>query len=149
MSDLIIVATFESISLSRVIQGDAPQDVVGYAAATVRVDRVLAGAMPDDLVIEFLLPTTAESLTAAGLRAQAESLAIDLPNDRMVLFLHEKLGAGEAGLYRLVESRGLWVEGPDRYPVAPLDSDIETETNPLMDASSVRSLDDLIAAVKS
>lgn len=145
-SDLIVVGALDSFALGRIVTGDAAQDVIGYGAATMRVDEVIAGEPPDPLIVEFLLPTTAATLTAEGLRSGANSTGRELPQGRVVMFLHEKQGRGEAGLYRLVEWRGLWIDGPDGL-VAPLAPDVEGGGT-FIDRSTMHSLQDLVSALK-
>lgn len=145
-SDLIVIGVMNSFELGRIVTGDAAQDVIGYGAATMRVDEVIAGKPPDPLVVEFLLPTTAATLTAEGLRSGANSTGQEMPQGRVLMFLHEKEGPGEAGLFRLVEWRGLWIDGADG-PIAPLAPDGDGGGT-FIDRSTIHSLQDLVTALK-
>lgn len=102
-SDAIVVGRITSVDLGRVVHGDAAQDVVAYVTLTIATDRLIAGEAPPLVPVEFLggSPASAEDMVA---RARAAGL----PASQVVAFLHEKAGAGEAGLYRLVNSTAIW-----------------------------------------
>lgn len=115
-SDIVGTGTFTSFSLGRTIQGDAPEDVVAYGQARLQLDDTISGKAPDgQIVVEFVLPGD-----SADYAAIAKGLENNLPQGEVLVFLREKRGSNEAGLYRLVNSNGLWAS-TTRAPVdAPL-----------------------------
>ena len=121
-ADGVVIARLTSLGLSRTVQGDAEQDLVGYAGARVTVERTIAGSVPDVLTLELLIPTTATTLTEQGLDTFAARFANELPAESVLLFLRDK-GGKEEGLYRVVNSLGLWISDPDgvRAPLYPAD----------------------------
>lgn len=56
-----------------------------------------------------------------------EEMSRGLPDGKMLLFLRAKQGASESGLYRLVNSEGLWAEASDGRVEAPLADAIHLE----------------------
>ncbi|MGH2456307.1 MAG: hypothetical protein ACRDHD_08635 [Candidatus Limnocylindria bacterium] len=116
-ADAVVVGHFTGIRDSRVIQGDAPQDRVGYAAADVLVSELLLGQLPTDNVpLEFLLTAPGDPVD------QVSELGRSLPTGESVLFLREKGGA-EASLFRVVNSNGLWTATTR----APLDTPLAAD----------------------
>ncbi len=105
-ADAVVVGTFEGFSASRTIVGDAPEDSVLYGKATLLVSEVLTGpTLGDTVPVEFLLPI----MPGEG-DAIVQEMAASLPKSEMVLFLRAKLGTNEGGLFRLVNSYGLWAQ---------------------------------------
>lgn len=73
-----------------------------------------------------------------------------LPEDEILVFLRAKRGEGEEGLYRLVNSTGLWV-GSDDGVTAPLAEDLlaadEKDSEPYPnEVRDISSLDELADA---
>lgn len=100
-ADAVVVGRFTSLGLSREVHGDAPEDVVLYAAAQLEIGHVFAGRIGErSIPFEFLL---------GGQPAAAEMQALEdaLPRGDLIVFLRDK-GGREAGLYRAVNSVGLW-----------------------------------------
>lgn len=102
-SDAVVVARVSGVSLGRTIQGDSTDDAVIYAQIELEVEQLIAGSSPRSIPIEFLVGPTPEQ-AAADIKSLRESL----PSELAVVFLHEKRGKGESGLYRVVNSAGLW-----------------------------------------
>lgn len=147
-ADLVVVGSFSIFGPSRTLQGDAPGDIVGYAAATVRVEELLSGSPPPDpLVVEFLLPTTSMETSTATFLQKVGDLAAQLPKVNVVLFLREKRGAGEEGLFRLVNSFGLWTE-VDGTLMSPLHDAMDEGESPyaaeLKGIASIQALAELL-----
>lgn len=108
-ADIVIVAEIASFELGRTFQGDAAEDLVGYGRANLKVIETLRGNPPKGLVpVEFLLGGNPKNYGAT-----AEALGRAVPEGPFLAFLRAKRGEGEEGLYRLVNSTGLWgqVEG--------------------------------------
>lgn len=143
-ADLVVLGRFDAMTLSRTIQGDAPQDLVGYAAATVEVVDTLAGVPPKgNLIVEFIIPTTDTTLTQDGMSSVVKSLAADLPDDLLVLFLRNKGGA-ESAYYRLVNSLGAWTDASGAL-TAPLNVEAQDPyAQELTGISTVEALADLV-----
>jgi hypothetical protein len=138
-ADLVVVGSFSDFGLTRVIQGDAPQDQVGMGGAIVSVDRAYKGSVPRTLIVEFVLPVVG---TTEDFVAYTEGLKETLPSGPMLLLLRDK-GGSEAGLYRLVNSLGLWVlsEQGMAAPLYPLtDSTNQPYAGELVGVSSVEGL---------
>lgn len=103
-ADLVVIGKFTSFDISRTIQGAVPQDVVVYGKATLVVKRkVVEEPVATELPVEFLLPYGPDEAAT-----KAAEFAANLPEEDVLVFLHHKRGAAEAGLYRLVNSQGLW-----------------------------------------
>lgn len=106
-ADATVVGRIASVGLERQLHGDATEDQVFYVSVVLDVEEVLAGVTEGDRVpIEFLLAAP-DAETADALVA---SLASSLPTDLALVFLRAKSGQGEEGLYRLVNSDGLWMK---------------------------------------
>jgi len=120
-SDAVVVASVRDVAVSRVIDG-----VQGDGLTMIRVDlavtRVIHGASPEVVRLEFIggLPDA----TAAFVDALREFK----PVDPSVIFLHEKQGEGESGLYRVANSTGLWT------PTSRADLDTPLRDEPPLDA---------------
>lgn len=102
-SDAVVLGRVSGVRNSRIIQGDAVEDRVAMVCVDVEVDTVLAGTGPAAVCVEFIGGSPAEA-NALVQRA----LAVGLPLQPVVVFLHQKRGQGEAGLYRVTNSTGLW-----------------------------------------
>jgi hypothetical protein len=102
-SDAVVTARVSGVRRSRVIEGDAAEDQVAMVCVDIQVEAVIAGDAPETLCLEFI----GGSLVAAQAIVQ-RALAVGFPRQPAVLFLHEKLGNGEDGLYRVTNSTGLW-----------------------------------------
>lgn len=114
-ADLVVIGKFTSFDISRTIQGDAAQDVVVYGKATLVVTRkVVEEPVATELPVEFLLPYGPDEAAA-----KAAEFAAGLPQEEVLVFLRHKGGA-EAGLYRLVNSQGLWTSTVRATLDAPL-----------------------------
>ena len=128
-ADAVVRGQVVSVAPGRVF-GSSPADALHYAAATVRVDELLAGDLPADqsreLTLEIPLFDGREDL--AAMQAAA-------PWNESVFFLRNKgesaRAAGrspadqraEAGFYRLVIFRGVIVNDAGRATVVPGDGD--------------------------
>lgn len=111
----VVVGRLTRVEIGRTVQGDAPEDLAGYALTVLTVDTVLMGSVSTEAVpLEFLLAGAPQSEEGAS------ALAEDLPEDRLLVFLRAKRGAGEAGLYRAVNSLGLWTNSDRAELDAPL-----------------------------
>lgn len=145
-SDAVIVGTASPLTVHRTLQGDAEEDVVVYLATTVSIEESVSGAFePGDAVtVEFLSPAT----TLGG----AESLAREVTmGDRPNLMMLRDKGGDEAGIYRIVNSLGLWVDGEDG-PIAPLSEHFLRGDGPMpplaREVTSHSSIEDVAAAIK-
>jgi hypothetical protein len=106
-ADLVVVGHIAEYGISRSIQGDAAEDVVTYSLAEVVVDSVVSGdtSPGSKIPVEFLLT----AITPKAAAVQVEGARAELTNgDSLLLFLRAKRFKEEAGLYRLVNSSGLW-----------------------------------------
>lgn len=140
-SDAVVRGEFDSVGLSRTIQGDAAEDTVAYVAVTLRIIDTLRGSVPSDEVpLEFLVPGTARDADAA-----LSEMTETMPEGEVVLFLREKRGPGETGLYRLVSSRGLWINTDGKLD-APLSDDAESLYAP--ELSAVETVEALAAVLE-
>jgi hypothetical protein len=138
-ADAVVMGRIVSFGVSRTVRGDDPLDIVVYGSAVVDVSRQLSGrALGGSVAVEFLLPYQPAEATK-----HAAAFNAALPRAQALMFLRHKGGA-EAGLYRLVNSAGLWA-GTTRAAVdTPLtdeapghDGSFKTELN------SVRSVNQL------
>ena len=114
-SDAVVVAHVSDVAVSRIFQGDVPEDRFPYLRVQLAIDRVIRGDAPGVVQIEFL-----GSGTDAQAQALVDELKGELPADSVVVFLHAKNGAGEAGLYRVINSTGLWAPTTRTAVDAPL-----------------------------
>lgn len=100
-ADHVVVGRMSNFRLNRRIQGDAREDVVHMVAVDIDVEQVVRGVDPGKrVVLEFLLPGRPDQV-AAKVQQQAASI----PQAPMLFFLRQK----GAGLYRIVNSLGLWL----------------------------------------
>lgn len=138
-SDFVFVGTFESFEMGRIFQGDAAEDRVGYGTALVRPLTVVGEKKPDGMLpVEFMLPGA-----PSAYEATAQAIARALPRGEFVFFLRHKGGKEETGLYRLVNSTGLWSVS-DGALDAPL-ADPDFGTPYAREVKAMRTLDDLVA----
>ena len=114
-ADIVGVGRIISFDMSRIIQGDSPDDRAGYGAARIELDEAISGRAQDEpFTVEFVLgghPDKYESLI--------KELQESLPDGPVLVFLRHK-GGNEAGLFRLVNSRGLWTSTARSEVDAPL-----------------------------
>ncbi len=145
-ADAVVVGRLTSFEPGRVFQGDAAEDKVGYAVAKVEVVELIRGGdLADGLPLEFLL-----SSGKTDFEAQVTALAADLPEERVVLFLRAKRGSGEEGLWRVVNSKGLWAATSRAFVDAPLSVEPPTTTDLYAtELKTVGSIDDLIELLRS
>jgi hypothetical protein len=142
-ADIVMVAEVVSFGLSRTIQGDAQEDLVGYGKAEFKVIETLRGKPPEGLVpVEFLLGGNPRDYAA-----RAEQIGRAVPKGRFLVFLRHK-GGSEAGLYRLVNSNGVWGEGQGSTIEAPV-SDSEHGTPYQAELAHLASFDELIAYARA
>jgi hypothetical protein len=133
----VVVGHFDSFEVSRVLRTDMAEDTTAYGKATLRVTRVLRGDPVGDTVpVEFVLPATGDQALAA-----AAELDRMLPHGEMVVFLRAKRGSAEAGLFRLVNSHGLWASTARSAVDAPLAEEVDPRYTRGLDG--VASLDQL------
>lgn len=144
-SDAVVLGSISSIVVGRLVGGDASGDVIAYVQVAYDVEKVVAGDAPDHVTIEFLggSPDAARALVG-------RALAAGLPHTMVLIFLHAKLGAGEAGLYRPVNSTGVWAATRR----AALDSPLQQSAPSVSglyerEIVNLRNIDDLAALVSS
>lgn len=114
-SDAVVVAKVFDVQMSRTVHGDSEGDVVAYASVVLRVERVIAGQVPASVPVEFMVGATADQAPPEiALLKQA------IPTGSSVFFLHAKLGDGEKGLFRIINSTGLWATTSRAQLDAPL-----------------------------
>ena len=104
-ADATVLARFGKVGKIRTLTAEG-NDTVHYVSVELAVTRELAGngSLPSVVPLEFMvIPGRGQSINRV-----AEEMSASLPKDDMVLFLRAKKGNGEAGLYRVVNSRGLW-----------------------------------------
>jgi hypothetical protein len=142
-ADLVARGRFVAFEDSREVTGDVRQDVVTYGATTFVLDEVIRGrAGGDRLVVEFIINERPDRV-AEFIATQAANL----PEGEIIVFLRAKRGRGESGLYRLVNSVGLWTTVNDRVQ-APLAEILSDGILPYADElASIQQLDELAAHV--
>ncbi len=154
-SDGVATGQVANFRISRVIQGDAPEDQVVYGVAVFRVDDGIRGVETGrSYPVEFLLPV----VSAAEATSRTDEFAKALGTGNTLLFLRSKAGRGgardpvlakaEAGLYRAVNSNGLWSERPDGGVHLPLTRDNVAATY-AAELGSVRSFTGVVTIVKA
>ncbi len=104
-ADAVVLGTINGVSLGRTIQGDAPEDQVFYAQLDIHVDETLTGTNLTDDTIPMELLVLAPTSDAA-LKVIAD-LSASTVGSEFLVFLRDK-GGSESGLYRPVNSNGLW-----------------------------------------
>lgn len=143
-ADAVVLGRFVSFALNRVVAGDAAESSVGYGAAEVQVAETISGITDGEpITLEFVLPGT-----AGDFEAVVKDLETSLPEGEILLFLREKRGTGEAGLFRLVNSNGLWATTARSDVDAPLADALVGETYE-SEVGEFSSLDQLVDYVKS
>ena len=148
-SDIVAVGSFQDFRVSRTIQGDAAEDVLIYIGATFVPSNVIAGEPGHDvIVVEFISPSPNTDATLSEVN--------DAADKEVLVFLRNKGGA-EDGLYRLVNSAGLWEESNDQL-VAPLheafgpsDADGQKPFRPsiVSDFTTRSTIDEIVAHLES
>ncbi|MEU9508540.1 hypothetical protein AB0D32_19955 [Micromonospora sp. NPDC048170] len=104
-ADATVLARFGKVGKVRTITAEG-NDTVHYVSVELTVTRELAGkgGLPSVVPLEFMvIPGRGQSIDEV-----TGKLSASLPKDDMILFLRAKKGTGETGLYRVVNSRGLW-----------------------------------------
>lgn len=144
-ADAVVVGTFGGFSASRTIVGDAPEDSVFYAKAELVVSQVLTGrTQGDTMPVEFLLP-----IMPGDEDAIVQGMASSLPKGEMVLFLRAKLGTNESGLFRLVNSYGLWTQTARSALDTPLSELTPMATGLYVgELTEIATLDELVEYIK-
>jgi len=142
-ADVVGVGRIVSFDLGRMIQGGTPEDIVGYGAAKLELDEAIGGpAQVEPITLEFLLPGHPDNY-----KAMVKDLQGSVPVGPVLVFLRHT-GGNEAGLFRLVNSRGLWTSTPRSGVDAPL-----TEAGGVdfygHEIGDFTELDQLVAYVKS
>lgn len=106
-STAVVRGHFTDFALSRQIQGDAAEDVVSYGVATLTVKESIQGEqLVATIPVEFLLPDTAVPIDKV-----VASMKRSMPHGELLLFLRRKRGRNESQFFRVVNSKGLWMEG--------------------------------------
>ena len=95
------------------------------------------------VAIEFLVPGGFENES----RLLLERMNARIPTGKVVVFLREKKGPGEAGLVRLVSSQGLWAASSRSAFDTPLTPQAFGDGELSSELTGVGSLDDFIAYV--
>ncbi|MDG4824013.1 hypothetical protein O7635_19330 [Asanoa sp. WMMD1127] len=102
-ADATVLGRFSGVGKMRTVSAEAG-DSVHYLAVNLSVSRQLAGGrIPSPVPVEFMI----SAQQGAGPDDAVKEVSASLPQGEMVVFLRHKGGA-EAGLYRVVNSRGLW-----------------------------------------
>jgi hypothetical protein len=120
-SDAVVVASVRDVAVSRVIQGDGG-DVLTMIRVDLAVTQVIDGAAPEVVPLEFIGGFPDQTA------AFVDALRQIRPVDAIVVFLREKQGEGEVGLYRVTNSTGLWT------PTSRADLDTPLREEPPLDA---------------
>jgi hypothetical protein len=101
VSDAVVVASVRDVAVNREIRGQGA-DVVTMIKVELAVTRVIHGAAAEAVPLEFIGGSPDQTA------AFVDELNEIRPVDASVVFLHEKQGEGEEGLYRVMNSTGLW-----------------------------------------
>jgi hypothetical protein len=122
-ADAVVTGRFGPFAVGRTIQGDAAEDVVVFLETDFRIGETLAGTdYGSSVPLEFLGPADPNEADD-----RVQELNASLPAQRMVVFVRDK-GGSEAGLFRVVNSTGLWA-ATSRSPVdTPLAFEVPQET---------------------
>ena len=137
-SDVVAIGAFADVGRVRLIQGDAKEDQVFMGQFTFVPESEDRGSA-EELTVEFLLPTSTLEDAEEYLGETLETP----PADPVLLFLHEKRSPGEAGLYRLTSSAGMWIESGGSF-YSPLAVDEDAAHDLLHSAGDVDSLEDVL-----
>lgn len=141
-ADVVAVGQATDFGISRKIATDAPEDVVTYGFILFSPAEVLYGTAPDPIPIEFIINVHPDDVDATA----AEQIR-SVPNGDLIVFLREKRGSGEEGLYRLVNSYGLWTELDGDLTAPAAEDPTEAYERYKTELAAVDSLDDLARAV--
>ena len=112
-ADVVAWASMTSVAGVRAVGGGPAEGDTAYLLQVV-VTPERANPQSGPLTMELMMP----SATAKDAAVEADRISLRLPSEPPLLFLRDK-GGGETGLYRPVNSRGLWLDSPDG-PQAPL-----------------------------
>lgn len=146
-ADAVVLATVDGVSLGRTLQGDAPEDQVFYAQLDLRVDETLTGTSAEGgtVAMELLVPA---ATSEAALNVIADLSAGTVGREVLVFLRHK--GGNEAGLYRPVNSNGLWTETLRSVLDTPLaESPPGSRSLYQVELERVSDLEDLAAALRS
>lgn len=143
-SDAVVVAKVASVDISRTVQGDAVDDVVTYAQVSLEVIRVISGDAPAVVPLEFLLGATPEQAAA-----DVKTLRQSMPSGSALYFLHEKRGKGEQGIYRVVNSAGLWTATSRGSLDTPLREETPADGQFAAEITNVQSVEEMAELVAS
>lgn len=118
-ADFVAQGRFVGTKGVRLIQGDAAEDQVFLAQLVFEVGQVVNGPDSDPtIIVEFLVGSASEKEA----QAVVDVLQKATPETGILLFVRHKRGAQESGLYRPINSLGLWAEREGK-PNAPLSDD--------------------------
>jgi hypothetical protein len=132
-ADRVVQARMLNVGISRVIQGDAPEDKTLLVKGEFVSERDIRGHSQEKFSVEFIFP---HSVGEAG--TVLKSMAATIPQEPVLLFLRKKRdGSGE---WRLVNFSGLWtrVNGVLRAPLAE-----EAEARYADELAEARSVEEL------
>ncbi len=140
-SDLVVIGRLANFRQSRQLTFSS-EDVVTYGGVDLLITEVLHGRPVGDVVLLEFLVNERPDRVAAAIEAQDAAL----PTGDVIVFLHEKRGEGEAGIYRPVNSRGMWIAAEDGIvaPLRPPDSPIPFDG----ELAELRSLSELANLVR-
>ena len=113
-SDLVVIGRLANFRQSRQLTFGS-DDIVTYGGVDLLITEVLYGRPVGDIVLLEFLVNERPDRVAAAIEAQDAAL----PAGDVIVFLHEKQGEGEAGIYRPMHSTGMWIAGGGEI-VAPL-----------------------------
>ena len=127
-ADIVALGSITQFDGFRLLQGDAEEDKVFYGQATFEISEKLTergDAGDSSVTMEFLL----NAFDSQGAQAELDKLNRELdllsrsPNrdESTLVFLRDK-GGSEKGLYRPINSLGVWTNGFDGL-VSPLTFD--------------------------
>lgn len=144
-ADFVVIGKFAPRLSTRTVQGDAAEDKVAYLVTSVEVSRVLAGTLIDPIVpMELLL---GHGMPAADEMAKLEEA---LPDGDMVIFVRAKRGKAEGGLYRPVNSYGLWASssrGPLDTPLSEFEPQVSIYQVEIASLASVQAFADYVTRI--
>ena len=120
-ADAVVVARVTDVAVSRIWQGELPGMRWPYVRVQLAIDRVISGSAPGIVQLEFQAGGTEQEVPKFVATQKGK-----LPADFVVVFLHAKQGAGEAGFYRVINSTGLFAPTTR----APVDAPLRLEAPP-------------------
>lgn len=145
-SDIVALGSITDFHDVRLFQGDAVEDKVFYGQARFEIVEFVEGRQRMDdaksVTMEFILPSS--DLESAN--RELKRLNENTPDGMLLAFLRDK-GSGEAGLYRAVNSFGLWMDGINGLD-APLTFPEEAAEFRSSSLPAARSVAELAEAVK-